>query len=223
MTGPVKAYLQPEKGGRITFLFNPSELTISKSNSWQGKEAKGKNAPQQRFQSGQAATLSMSITLDTTLSGTDVAVHTGRLLHLMAVDQSLPGGQKGRNAGRPPWVQFHWGKLRSFKAVLEKVQVKFTYFASDGTPLRAKADLTLKQWHDEVSDLPLQNPTSGTLETHTVHVLTPGETLDRVAAAHYGDATRWRLIARANDIVDPFAVPAGTVLVVPEPEVRHRA
>lgn len=221
MTGPVKAYLQPEKGDKVEFLFNPSELTISKSNSWQAPQAKGKNAPELRFQGGQSATLTMSVTFDTTREGADVTTYTSKLLHLMATDPSLPGSDKGRNSGRPPWVQFHWGKLQSFKAILEKVQVRFTYFASDGTPLRAKADLSLKQWNDE-ADLPLQNPTSGTPAPHTVHTLAPGETLDRVSAVYYGDPTRWRLIAESNGIIDPLDVPAGTTLVVPELGARHR-
>jgi nucleoid-associated protein YgaU len=222
MSAPEKAYLLIEGNVRIDFLFNPAELTISKSNSWNAGEAKGGNAPELLFQSGQSATLSLSVTFDTTREGTDVTEHTTKLLNLMKVDSNLPGGDPNRNAGRPPWVEFHWGQLHSFKAIVERLQVKFTYFASTGMPLRAKADLSLKQWKDE-AELPLQNPTSFTPDVHTVHVLMPGETLDRVAARHYRDATRWRLIANANAIVDPLEVVAGTTLVIPDPPVRHRA
>jgi nucleoid-associated protein YgaU len=119
-------------------------------------------------------------------------------------------------------VEFHWGKLHSFKAIVERLQIKFTFFASDGMPLRAKADLTLKQFKDE-AELPLQNPTSHTPTLHTVHRLSHGETLDRVAARHYADSTRWRLIAEANNVVDPLALEPGTLLVIPELPVRRRA
>jgi nucleoid-associated protein YgaU len=222
MTGPAKAYLRSEKGDRIDCLFNPSELTIGKSNNWKAGESKGRNAPDLRFQGGQSATLSLTLTFDTTREGKDVTEYTTKLLDMMKSDTNLPGGDKGRNSGRPPWVEFHWGKLHSFKAVIEKLQVKFTYFASDGTPLRAKADVSLKQWKDE-AELPLQNPTSMTPSVHTVHTLLPGETLDRVAALYYQDSTRWRLIAEANGVVDPLEIPPGTVLILPEPGVRHRA
>src|SRR5262245_54570526 len=222
MTGPAKAYLLTERGVRIDCLFNPAELTINKSNSWNAGQSKGKNAPDLRFQGGQPATLTLSLTLDTTRDGSDVTVHTSKLLELMKVDPSLPGADRGRNAARPPWVEFHWGKLHSFKAVVERLQIKFTYFASTGMPLRAKAELTLKQWKDE-AELPLQNPTSSTPTAHTVHVLMPGETLDRVAAVHYQDPTRWRLIAEANGVIDPLEILPGTPLVVPEQGVRHRA
>lgn len=222
MTGPAKAYLEVERGEPIHFIFNPSELTIAKSNSWNAGENKGGNAPALRFQAGQSATLSLSATFDTTREGTDVTQHTSKLLNLLKVNKDLQGADPGRNSARPPWVVFRWGQLHSFKAIVERLQVRFTYFASTGMPLRAKADLTLKQWKDD-EELPLQNPTSGTPAPHTVHTLLPGETLDRVASRHYGDPVRWRLIAEANAIIDPLLLTPGIPLVIPEPSVRHRA
>jgi nucleoid-associated protein YgaU len=105
--------------------------------------------------------------------------------------------------------------------VVERLQVRFTFFASSGMPLRAKADLTLKQYEDE-HERPLQNPTSYTPILHTVHRVVQGETLDRIAATHYADPTRWRLIADANHVVDPLALSAGALLVIPEIPVRRR-
>jgi nucleoid-associated protein YgaU len=221
VSGPTKAFLRTETGDEIECLFNPAELTISKSNTWNAGEAKGRNAPELRFQAGQPATLTMSLTFDTTREGEPVTKHTDKLLSLLKVDSSIAGADRSRNSARPPWVEFHWGSLYSFKAIVERLQLKFTYFASTGMPLRAKADISLKQWKDEEA-LPLQNPTSLTPSLHTVHQLLPGETLDRIAAMHYGDPARWRLIAQANNIVDPLALPVGTPLAIPEPGVRYR-
>jgi len=221
-SAPAKAFLRTEQGVRIDCLFNPAELTISKSNTWNASEKKGGNAPELRFQGGQSGTLALTLTLDTTDKGTDVTEHTNKLLDLLKVDPALAGSDKQRNKARPPWVEFHWGKLHSFKAIVESLQLKFTYFASDGMPLRAKADLKLKQWKDE-AERPLQNPTSHTPTLDTVHRLAHGETLDRVAAKHYADSTRWRLIAEANNVVDPLALEPGALLVIPELPVRRRA
>ena len=220
-SAPVKAFLRTEQGTQIDCLFNPAELTITKSNTWNASENKGGNAPELRFQAGQSGTLTLSLTLDTTAKGEDVAVYANQLLDLLKVDPALAGSDRARNKARPPWVVFHWGKLHSFKAIVERLSVKFTYFAADGTPLRAKADMTLKQYADE-ADMPLQNPTSHTPTLHTVHRLAYGETLDRVAARHYADSTRWRLIAQANDVVDPIMLAPGTLLVIPELPVRRR-
>jgi LysM repeat protein len=221
MTSVQKAYLEPEKGEHITCLFNPSELSISRSNSWEPDQVPGKGAPDLLFGGGQSGTLAMTLTLDTTAEGTSVAKHTDRLLGLMSIDPSLPGHDPDTNRGRPPWVRFHWGDLHSFKAILESLDITFTYFSSSGTPLRAKAVVALKQYEEEAKWGP-QNPTSGTPNPHRLHQVQPGETLDRIAAARYGDSTRWRLIAGANGIVDPLALKAGTVLVIPKPEAATR-
>ncbi|MGX6606299.1 CIS tube protein [Micromonosporaceae bacterium Da 78-11] len=218
---PAKAELHTERGEVIKILFNPAELTITKATSWNAAENKGGNAPELRFSAGQPGTLTLSLTLDTTDAGTDVTIHTNKLLDLLKVDPKLAGSDKNRNKARPPWVEFHWGPLHSFRAVVERLQLKFTYFAADGMPLRAKADLALKQFSDEAVK-PLQNPTSHTPSLQTVHRLVHGETLDRVAAQHYADSTRWRLIAEANDVIDPLALSPGMLLVIPELPVRRR-
>jgi nucleoid-associated protein YgaU len=221
MTAPEKAILRSEKGDEFKCLFNPAELTISKSNSWQAPEKKGANTHELTFQSGQPGTLTFSMVLDTTDNGDEVTKHTDKLLELMKVDPQLKGSDPKRNKARPPWVEFHWGALHSFKAVIERMQIKFTYFGSSGKPLRAKVDITLKQFNDK-EHLPLQNPTSHTPTLHTMHRVVHGETLDRIAATHYADSTRWRLIAEANAVDDPIDLPPGTLLVIPEIPVRRR-
>ena len=216
-----KAELRTETKQVIKCLFNPAEITVAKSNSWNAGEAKGTNAPKLRFQGGQSATLTVALMLDTTDDGTDVTVHTNKLLDLMKVNKGLPGADAKRHSARPPWVEFHWGTLVSFKAVVERLSIRYTYFSSTGMPLRAKADLGLKQWDDE-EFLPLQNPTSHASSLHSVHTLMTGETLDRLAARYYRDPTRWRLIADANRIVDPLNLPFGTPISIPELPVRGR-
>lgn len=216
-----KAYIESEKGTKLKCLFNPSQLSLSKSNSWAAGPNKGKNAPDMQFGGGQPGSLSMELVLDTTGDGEPVTKHTDKLMKLMEVDPSLPGFDKASNTGRPPWVTFHWGGIHSFRSIIESLSITFTYFSSEGVPLRAKANLTLKQY-EEKPKWGKQNPTSGTPTPHRVHRIQPGETLDRISASYYADATKWRLIAAANDIVNPLAIKAGTSLVIPQLEVIDR-
>jgi nucleoid-associated protein YgaU len=112
-------------------------------------------------------------------------------------------------------VVFHWGDFHSFKAVVSALELTFEYFSSSGTPLRARAALTLTQYQDETA-FAAQNPTSGTPRPHRVHRVQPGETLDRISAMHLGDSTKWRSIAEANEIEDPLALRPGSLLAIPE-------
>jgi hypothetical protein len=218
-----KAYLQTESGDRIDCLFNPAQFSISQSNGWEGKTAPGRNAPQLAFTGGQSGTMSLELVFDTTANGTPVTDHTNKLLDVMRIDDRLPGHDADRTNGRPQWVVFHWGDLHSFKAVVDSLNLTFTYFSSSATPLRAKATLALRQWEDEGKWRP-QNPTSGTPAPHRVHQLQLGETLDRLASRYYGDSTAWRVIAQANRVVDPLRMAPGTLLVIPKsPGAARRA
>src|SRR5262245_26288170 len=61
---PVKAFIEPERGGNIECLFNPAELTIAKSNQWSETAAPGRNTPKLTFSQGQAGTITMELVLD---------------------------------------------------------------------------------------------------------------------------------------------------------------
>jgi hypothetical protein len=158
---------------------------------------------------------SLSLFFDTTSDGKAVTDYTSKLLKLMEINSSLPGSSEVTQNARPPWVVFHWGDLHSFKAVITSLTLNFTYFSSTGVPLRAKADLSLLQYQEELAFGP-QNPTSGTPFPHRTHRVQPGETLDRIAAIHFGDPTKWRRIADGNGIEDPLSLRPGMLLAIPE-------
>jgi hypothetical protein len=219
--GMAKAVLETETHQRIEVQFNPAELTIAKRVQWGGGDARGANAPQLRFQSGQPATMTLTLVLDATGGGTPVGERVDALLKLVTVDKNLPSSDRQRQSARPPSCVLRWGSIQSFAAVVDSLTVKYTFFADDGTPLRARCDLSLKQFKDD-EQMPRQNPTSGTPFPHTIHHLLPGETLDRLAARYYRDPTRWRLIADANGVDDPTRPPVGRPLVVPELPVQRR-
>lgn len=212
--GLQKAFLEAEGGDRIDCLFNPAQLTITTANHWVSDLVPGRPVPNLYFTGGQGGTLRTTLTFDTTADGSAVTVHTDKLLRLLAIDRRLPGYDTTTGRGRPPWVKLHWGDFHSFAGVVEDLQIDFTYFAANGTPLRAKAAIHVRQFTEEGLWGP-QNPTSGTPEPDRAHRVQVGETLDRIAAAYYGRPGRWRAIARANGIEDPMRVAAGAVLNIP--------
>jgi Contractile injection system tube protein/LysM domain len=215
MSNPTKAYLRAETGAEIPCMFNPAELKLSKSNEWQATQGKGRNAPKLRFQDGGSGSLELNLVIDTTTDGSPVTDKTDKLLGLMRIDRSLAGSDPQRNRARPPYVEFCWGQFTSFKAVIERANLTFTLFSAAGVPLRAKVDLSLKQYEDEEAHT-RQNPSSFTPAPHAVHIVRAGERLDGIAARTLGDPTRWRALAAANGIADPFAIVPGDRLVVPE-------
>ena len=211
-----KAYLEVETGARIECMFNPSAFAFSQANRWESDQVPGKNTPTMRYAGGAGGSFSLSLVFDTTSAGTAVTSYTNKLVKLMDVDTSLPGYDAARSNGRPPWVKFHWGtSLHSFKAVIRSLDVSFTYFSSEGLPLRANVNVNLEQFEPDANWGP-QNPTSGTPKPNRTHQVQVGDTLDRISARYYGDPTQWRGIADANGIADPLDLRPGRVLAIPE-------
>ncbi len=211
-----KAYLEVENGQRIECMFNPSRFSFSQGNRWESDQIPGKATPSMRYTGGSGGTFNLSLVFDTTAEGKAVSTYTGKLLKLLEVDSSLPGYDAARSNGRPPWVKFHWGtSLHSFKAVITNIDINFTYFSSNGLPLRANAELSLDQYEPDANWGP-QNPTSGTPKPNRTHQVQVGDSLDRISARYYGDSTQWRMIAVANGISDPLELPPGRLLAIPE-------
>lgn len=209
-----KAFLEIESGEKVPCLFNPSTISVGRRNNWAADPMPGKGVPTLRYTGAGPGWMSLDLMFDTTGDGTPVTRHTGKILALMDVDASLPGSDEASHNARPPTVTFHWGDLHSFPAVVRDLGLTFTYFSSGGVPLRAQMHLDLRQYQPSQAFGP-QNPTSGTPKPHRVHRVQPGETLDRISAQYYGDATRWRRLALANGVEDPLALRPGMLLSIP--------
>ena len=196
-------------------MFNPETFSYSASNAWSSPNVPGQQTTAM-FEGGASGSFSLDLLFDTTDTGKSVTKHTNKIMKLLEVDESVKGYSKEKNNGRPQWIKFHWGKeLVSWKAVITQASVTFTYFSAEGTPLRADVAASLMQFEPEGNWGP-QNPTSGTPTPHKSHQVQVGDTLDRIAARHFGDATKWRDIATLNGIEDPLNLHPGMVLSIPE-------
>lgn len=213
-----------KSGAAIECMFNPTQYTLSKSNTWSPGQTKGMNVPPMEFSSGGAATLTMQLFFDTYRNATqgnakDVRdVYTSKILELMLVDASLT--DKKNKKGRPPRVRFQWGTSWSFIAVITQINQQFTLFLGDGTPVRATLDVTFQQVEDGLQGqtnlfYPATNPTSGGTGGERVWTVRQGDTLAWIAYQEYGDATQWRLIAAQNRLSQVRQLRPGMVLEIP--------
>ncbi|MFI5987766.1 tail protein X [Streptomyces sp. NPDC051555] len=200
------------RGQRIPLQFNPEQLAVRRSASWNRPSSIGGTAvTQPEFAQAGPTSLSMQLFLDATTSRGRTVEHAAAAL----LDCCRPA----RGKTSPRWVILEWGTstLTRFPAVITAAGVTYTLFAPDGTPLRAEATVEL----EEVGGpLPLTNPTSGGTTfagALAVHHFTQGDTLAGLAYRYYGDPAAWRHIATANPdtATDPLSITPGTVLVLP--------
>ena len=212
MAGPVqKATLKIEDGETLTCLFNPKDFSVTKANAWQSKAAPGQSAAKPTFGGGQPRELMLQLLFDATLLTPQVSVKdvAAKLFAAMDASKNEAGAQ---NKSRPPAFTFAWGAF-AFEGVAKSLTIQYQLFRPDGEPIRADVKLALMQW--DVEGPKGQNPTTRALGSVGAHTVRDGDSLASIAYRVYGDATRWRPIAEANDIDDPLRLRSGRALSVP--------
>jgi len=98
-----------------------------------------------------------------------------------------------------------------FRCVLTEAGQRFTMFLPDGTPVRSVLSVRLH----EFVEAEVQVERGVFLGPPVLHNVVQGQTMSAIAAQVYGDPSRWREIARANKVLDPFNPKPGQQLIVP--------
>lgn len=196
----------------IECLFNPTEYSIAKSNNWQPKPVVGKNVPKLDFTGGGSRTLTVELFFDVFEADGDVRSHVNKLWDLTMIDESNKNDKTKKS--RPPLCLFQWGPDWHFKAAVTSLNVRYTLFKQDGTPVRAVASVSLQEAEDD-KEQKGTNPTSYAEPGHRRRIVRPHDTLPLIAYEEYGDPNKWRVIADANRLDNPAAIEPGQVLAIP--------
>lgn len=223
-TGPLAAMVQDRvapatiinltTGDEVQCTFRPKEYTFQKQNQWTPGKVVGADMQPPKFNGGQPMTLNMELMFDTNEAPPgkqDVRLITNTLWEMMKVTNQRRDGDTKRS--EPPHVEFRWGQVWSFKAVITSLSQKFTLFMPDGKPVRSTVTVSFLQ-AEAAGQYPGQNPTSGGRAGYAVHTVKEGETIDWIAFKEYGASTAWRHLAEANSLDDPARLYAGQKLVL---------
>lgn len=194
-----------EEKARVPVRFNPPEFQIQRQNSFQDINIPGLETPPIQFVRGGGEKLTTELLVDTSDTLKDVRTeYVDRLRALMNIQPELHA---------PPIVSLVWDR-DLFRGVLETLSVTYTLFRPDGVPLRAKLNVTLKQYRpveEQANERPTNSP-----DVEKSYTVQRGDTLSRIAFQLYRDASLWRHIARANGLRDPRALAPGRVLTIPQ-------
>ena len=220
--GPPKLLIQmysdakfQSKDGEFSVMFNPSEYTLTRSNTWNQTPAPGNSRPTAAFRAGNPDQLALSLFFDGT--GAAGAGRTGSVKP--KVDEVLELLRYDGNGHRPRYVKLIWGGPDgglNFGCYLKTASVSFTLFASTGEPLRAKVQATFEEVLDPDDRIALERNRSPDLRR--VWYVKEGESLDLIAHRAYGDVRYWRDLARANRLESPRSLVAGMPLLIPRKE-----
>jgi nucleoid-associated protein YgaU len=203
-----------DQGKVISVLFNPTEYSLERSNSYKQTPVPGLSSPLLQFVNGECDQLSMELFLDdytdpkgpTSLQQPEREPLARRLTDiskLLHIDRDLHA---------PPPVRFNWGPLE-FSAVIEKLGRKVTMFHPDGAPARVTLAVSFKEYRTLRQQL--EDPRRESADKTKRRVVVGREALWWIAAREYEDAAEWPRIARANDLDDPRQIAPGDWLELP--------
>lgn len=202
------------KGEVITVLFNPTEYSFERTNTYKAISVPGLSAPLLQFVNGESDHLSMDLFLDdytdakgpTSLLQKEVNPLGKRLSDLTSLLQI------DRDLHAPPPVRFNWGPME-FSAVIEKLGRKVTMFHPDGTPARVTLSVSFKEYRTLRQQL--EDPRRESADKTKRRVVVGRESLWWIAAREYDDPKEWVRIAKANDLDDPREIAPGDWLELP--------
>ena len=125
-------------GTKIPVYFNPQQYTINKSNQFASIAIPGRDSSIIQFVKGESESLSFELLFDTYTyeKGRSVKDYTDVIRNNMDINTDIHA---------PPICTFVWGNV-SFTGIIESLNTTFTMFLRDGTPVRAKMTLSLKQY-----------------------------------------------------------------------------
>jgi len=124
--------------------YNPKEVSIEKSLTWNQSESKKADLPDLEFSAAGGRTLSMELLFDGYEGDEDVAeLYVSKLMQLCSVMN--PDGLEEHK--RPSMVQLQWPRHDKvpFEGVITSVSVKYTMFSPCGKPVRATCSIKISE------------------------------------------------------------------------------
>jgi hypothetical protein len=207
-----KAWFQSDDTGAwFEVQYNPVNFKFDKPVSWKEHDDQGKEGSLE-FQKASPASMSCELTFDTTHDGSDVRTSwVNKLLKLTNPEVSPSKGEAASlEKKRPHKVWFVWGQF-ALLGVIESVNATYIMFAQDGSPLRAKVTVKMKEWNPEDYE---DGSGGSSYDTQAVKLVTVGSG-DTVTSIAMANNAQWRDICDDNGIDDPVdGVQAGDQVAV---------
>jgi hypothetical protein len=204
----------PDQYSPLEVMFNPTEYSLTTAAKVTRTDSPSTPGGTPQFTGTDAITLKLSLFLDAFSEAEgDVTPKVTTLLG-WTYPTKATAGQGPTAHPMPPQVGLEWGnkQLETYFGYITALTVTYTVFRMDGTPVRAKVDLSIQGQSEKLAGT---NPTSHAIDSRRARILTDGDTLHSLAYRELGNAASWRSIAELNAIDDPQRVRAGSSVLIP--------
>ena len=219
----IRAYAKQKRTGRplesIQVMFNPTSFSMQHENVFQDQQG-GTRSSQSHYSHGKSQTLSLRLIIDGT-GVADFGVSTllglGQNSVARQVEQFLDACvRKNSDTHESNFLKIQWGKgplQRGFDCRLQSVNINYTSFDRDGSPLRAELDTRFIEDIDALKLANLERTNSPDL-SHS-RTVKRGDTLPGLCLALYGSSEHYIRVAQFNQLDDFRNLTPGDTLIFP--------
>ncbi|UTW62265.1 LysM peptidoglycan-binding domain-containing protein [bacterium SCSIO 12741] len=206
----IYAYSKPDfssqVGSKFSVMINPNKYTHNHSISYNKETAQGAPGSSIKFDRIQPETVGFEFTLDAT-----GVISSSPINDQIKTFKSLVYDYNGK-VHESNYIVLSWGTLY-FKCRLTKLDLTYTLFKPDGTPLRATVNVSFEEYTDARTLALEANKNSPDL-THE-RTVKSGDTLPLMCYRIYGSPAYYMDVAQANQLDDFRSLKPGQVLYFP--------
>ncbi len=209
----------------ISFTFNPASYNISTQPNYMNVQHLTQDVEKQEFVGGVTRTLQVTLIFDSFSDGDLFPSSQMQLVKnltegvenkLKPVTDKLKKLEQAVHVSgelhRPPHIIFSWGNL-NFRGIITYYRTDYTMFSMEGKPIRATVSLMVVE-AKEPGLSSKENPFESPDRTKS-RVVVEGMSLWSIAYEEYDDCEKWRIIAKANNIMNPLDIRPGQIIRVP--------
>ncbi|HEY5769465.1 MAG TPA: hypothetical protein VIS71_06430 [Terrimicrobium sp.] len=201
--------------GEFLAQLNPEKVSFKYQIELEEQQAQGTSGAQPRFGKTKPEELTFQFLFDATGAvplpdGASAVSDDGVEARISAFKRVVL--QYNGEEHKPNNLKLIWGRLL-FKCVLNELNLEYTLFRADGTPLRASATAKFVGYVEDELRVATERRESPDL-TH-LRVTRDGEKLQDHVVSIYGDAALYLEVARVNRLVNFRRLTTGQTLVFP--------
>lgn len=213
----IQVYDAPERTGlaadSFEVMFNPSTFSMKHENVFGNEQGVNSEGERPRYSHSRSSDLKLKLIIDgtgvvdyglATLIGLGTKSVAEQIQQFLDLCFYLDG-----EIHEPKFLKISWGKgpLEKFDCRVQSVNIKYTSFERDGTPLRAELDTVF------VED---REPTAKSSPDLThVRTVKSGDTLPLLCTEIYGSPKHYFRVAQVNGLDDFRNLAPGQELVFP--------
>ena len=212
---------EQETGDEFVTLINPNEYQETFAVEFEEAQAHGTSGSDLKFKRIKPKKLNLNLLFD----GTGIIQNDGLFnLNVLGVGNGNASIVEQIDAFKkvtldyqgethaPRYVKISWGTLL-FKGRMTNLNLSYTLFKQDGTPIRARGKATFKESKDNEARVAEEDSSSPDL-MH-LRIVEEGDKLPLMCYKIYGDASLYRQVAEYNNLNDFRKLEVGTQVKFP--------